>query len=177
MGRKRQDPVCLRGGGREGGRTAEVLFLREAIKLKLVALTRWKDSPISLSLLLGAADGGSPWGSVGARAAPQSIPGRRARRSRVSLRTRAPSALPRPARPRSPPHPGRWAREIQVKKGLTQSCSSAPVPVRGEPPGLGRSGTEPGALCEAAGCRRPNKSGLPSLHFTPEIWKWKLFDV
>lgn len=104
MGRKRQDPVCLRGGGREGGRTAEVLSLREAIKLKLVALMKWEDSPVCLSSLLGrpagAALGPLPGASPGGgRGAPASPPH---------------PALPAPPGLASPPHPGRWVREIQV---------------------------------------------------------------
>lgn len=79
----------------EGGRTAEVLFLREAIKLKLVALMRWEDSPVSLSLPLGAADGSS--------AGAARCPGRRSEHPRtlphLPPHPRIPRA-PRPARPR-----------------------------------------------------------------------------
>lgn len=172
VGRKRQKHACVRGGGR----TAEVLFLREATKYKLVSLVWREDSPVSLSLPLRGGRRGQPVGQRG-------CPGPAAEQPRAAGEPLPhPHPHPRtlralPPRPASPPRLGRWAREIQVKEEVDPELLPGPAPSRRRAPGAGRSGTGPGALRAAGGRRRPSKPGLPSLHFNPEIWKWKLFDV
>lgn len=126
-----QERACLRGG------TADVSFLREAIKRQLVSLMQAGAEPCFCVPTLRR---GQPMGQRGDPGPAWEQPPGRARRSRT----------PHPRTLRGlPPRPGRWVRGIQVKEEV------APEPLPGpaaSPRRAPRSRTGPGAL-GAAGDR------------------------
>lgn len=129
------------------GRTAEVLFLREAIKYKLV-----------FKLVSGRPAGaarGPAWVPGPRR---QSSPGRRQRRSRLPARTRAPSALSRPDRPRRHLR-GAVREKFNLKESLSQSRCPAPLPAHPHPPTPPKG--EPRGAPGGAG-RGPERSVRPA---------------